>query len=126
MSKDDDDRRHSKPVQTPEHRELTDEERAPIEAENAFRQFDRLIEIVEESLNEIRNGGNPIPVKPSVLMELNRLAVEKIIANPGGYVRRRWKSASRNTSRRGGRTCPSTSTRCASMFSATGIAQRCI
>jgi len=85
MSKDDDDRRHSKPVQTPEHRELTDEERAPIEAENAFRQFDRLMEIVEDSLNEIRNGGNPVPVKPSVLMELNRLAVEKIIANPGGY-----------------------------------------
>jgi fido (protein-threonine AMPylation protein) len=85
MSNDNDDRRHSKPVKTPEHRELTDEERAPIEAENAFRQFDRLMEIVEDSLNEIRNGGNPVPVKTSVLMELNRLAVEKIIANPGGY-----------------------------------------
>ncbi|MEO8843306.1 MAG: Fic family protein [Kofleriaceae bacterium] len=83
MSKDTD--RHSQPVHTPEHRPLTDEERAPIEASNALRQFDRLMEMVEESLAQIRDGGNPIPVKPSVLIELNRLAVEKIIANPGAY-----------------------------------------
>jgi fido (protein-threonine AMPylation protein) len=83
MSKDTD--RHSKPVQTPEHRPLSDEERAPIEAENALRQFDRLMELVEENLDLIRDGQDPIPVKTSVLMELNRLAVEKIIANPGAY-----------------------------------------
>jgi fido (protein-threonine AMPylation protein) len=83
MSKDTD--RHSKPVETPEHRPLTDEERAPIEAANALRQFDRLMLLVEENLALIREGQNPVPVKPSVLMELNRLAVEKIIANPGAY-----------------------------------------
>ncbi len=83
MSKETD--RHSRAVQTAAHEPLTDEERAPIEAQNALRQFDRLMAIVDDNLRQIRQGQNPVPVKPSVLMELNRLAVERIIANPGGY-----------------------------------------
>ena len=46
----------SRPVQTAEHRPLTDEERAPIEAEDGLRQFDRLMEIVEENLERLRHG----------------------------------------------------------------------
>lgn len=83
MSKDTD--RHSKAIQTAEHRPLTDEERAPIEAANGLRQFDRLMELVEENLKQIHDGRTPASIKPSVLMELNRIAVDKIIANPGGY-----------------------------------------
>jgi len=52
MSKETD--RHSRPVLTAEHQPLTDEQRAPIEAENAFRQFDRLMDIVEDNLDRVR------------------------------------------------------------------------
>lgn len=83
MSKDTD--RHSHAIRTAEHQPLTDEERAPIEAQNALRQFDRLMDLVDDNLKGIRQGQAAIPVKTSVLMELNRLAVEKIIANPGAY-----------------------------------------
>jgi hypothetical protein len=83
----DDTDRHSEPVQTPQHQPLTPEERAPIEAENGLRQFDRLVQLLEQHLDEAdRAGGSkPLVVKHSVLIELARLAVERIIANPGGY-----------------------------------------
>src|ERR1041385_8990148 len=83
MSKDTE--RHSEPVQTPDHRPLTPEERAPIEAANGFRQFDRLMEILQRYLSNGGQRGEPLVVQPWMLMELARLAVDQIIANPGAY-----------------------------------------
>lgn len=84
MTKDTD--RHSEPIHSPAHEPLTPEQRAPIEAENGFRQFDRLIKILERYLDGLRKENKEdFPVRPSMLMELNRIAVDKLISNPGGY-----------------------------------------
>lgn len=84
MTKDTD--RHSEPVVTAEHKPLSPEERAPIEAANGLRQFDRLVKILEGYLDGLKKEGKEaFAVRPSMIMELNRIAVDKLIANPGGY-----------------------------------------
>ena len=84
MTKDTD--RHSEPVVTVEHQPLSAEERAPIEAANGLRQFDRLVQILEAYLEGLRRDGKEgFLVRPSLIMELNRIAIDKLIAMPGGY-----------------------------------------
>lgn len=59
----------------------TPEEIAAREVENAFRQLDRLRELIREAVS----GGSGLRLRPSTLMELNRLAIEGIHPRAGAY-----------------------------------------
>jgi fido (protein-threonine AMPylation protein) len=73
--------RHSKVGNRPELAR-TPEEKAAIEARNALRQFDRLREMIGEALAV---GGEPFRLRPSALLELNRLAIENLDDGAGAY-----------------------------------------
>jgi Fic family protein len=59
---------------------LTDEEIAGLEAENGLRQFDRTMELIGEAVRT-----RSFRLRPSTLLELNRLAVEGLEGSAGQY-----------------------------------------
>jgi Fic family protein len=61
---------------------LTEEQRAQREAENGFRQFDRMIELIDEGIRPSRYR-----FRVSALMELNRLAIAGLQADDGAFRR---------------------------------------
>ncbi len=54
--------------------------RAKLEAQNGLRQFDRLIEMIDQGL-----AADRFRLRPSTLLQLNRIAVEGLIAVPGVF-----------------------------------------
>lgn len=75
------DERASKPeAQTP-FVAPDEETRARLEAENGLRQFDRLVEMIDAGLS------GRFRLRPSQLMELNRIAVEGLVEHPGSLRR---------------------------------------
>lgn len=76
------DERASKPGAAPALPELTPEQEALREAENGLRQFDRLVVLIESA---IAPGAARFRLRPSTLMDLNRIAVEGLQLGPGSY-----------------------------------------
>lgn len=74
--------RHSRVGNRPELAR-TPEEKAAIEARNALRQFDRLKEMIGEALAGSPN--EPFRLRPSALLELNRLAIENLDDGAGTF-----------------------------------------
>jgi Fic family protein len=60
---------------------LSADERATLEAENGIRQYDRVIEYIEEG----RQLGDQWRLRQRMLLDLQRIAVEGIEAVPGVY-----------------------------------------
>ncbi len=75
--------RHSKPADPEPLPQLTDDERAQCELKNGLRQFDRLRELIDQA---IIPGAN-FRLRPSVLVELNRLAIQGLEEEAGRYRR---------------------------------------
>lgn len=73
------DDRHSK-VGTGPQTARTPKQKAAAEARNALRQFDKLKEMIEEALASER-----FRLRPSDLLELNRLAIENLEDGAGTY-----------------------------------------
>jgi hypothetical protein len=61
--------------------ELSHDEVALREAENTLRQYDRLVDLIRSSI-----GAGSLRLRPSTLMELNRLAVEGYSGAAAGEV----------------------------------------
>jgi len=59
---------------------LSPDEVALREAENTLRQYDRLVELIRSSI-----GAGRLRLRPSTLMELNRLAVEGLVKAAGAF-----------------------------------------
>jgi fido (protein-threonine AMPylation protein) len=74
-----DNERHSRPGDELEVAG-TPEEIARVEAENALRQFDRLRELIREAVEK-----PPFHLRSWHLLQLNRLAVQGLVAQPGTY-----------------------------------------
>ena len=73
--------RHSSvAVQAPRPK-LTPEQEARQAAENGFRQFDRLRQLIREGVNRYEKGCFELRI--STLMELAKLAVEGTVDAPG-------------------------------------------
>ncbi len=73
--------RSSRPGEVPAPPTLTPDDVALIEAQNGFRQFDRMIELIEAAVAP----GARFRLRPSTLVELNRYAVEGLMVAPGAY-----------------------------------------
>jgi Fic family protein len=73
------DERASKPGDQAPFVEPDEETRALREAENGLRQFDRLVELIDGGLR------SNFRLRPSQLMELNRIAVDGLIEHPGSF-----------------------------------------
>lgn len=63
---------------------LTEEQRASREAENGLRQFDRMVELIDEGTRASR-----FRFRVSTLMELNRLAIAGLQSDDGAFRRER-------------------------------------
>lgn len=61
---------------------LTPEERALKEAENGLKQFDRMVELVERA---IAPGAPGFRLRPSTLLDLQRIAVDGLVASAGFF-----------------------------------------
>lgn len=61
---------------------LSEEQRATREAENGLRQFDRMIELIDEGIRM-----NRYRFRVSTLIELNRLAIAGLVADEGAFRR---------------------------------------
>jgi fido (protein-threonine AMPylation protein) len=72
--------RSSRPVARPRQPVLSPEQRARREAENGFHQFDRLIDLIKEGLQ-----ADYFRLQTSMIIELNRLAVDELVDLPGAY-----------------------------------------
>ena len=74
--------RESRPgvVQPPP--KLSKEELAEREAANGIRQSDKLFELIEAYLPA---ANKPFRLRPSMIMELNRIAVDGLEPRPGSY-----------------------------------------
>lgn len=59
---------------------LTREEEALREASNTLRQYDRLVELIRGGISS-----GKLRIRPSTLTELNRIAVDGLIASPGAF-----------------------------------------
>lgn len=59
---------------------LTREEEALREASNTLRQYDRLVELIRSGI-----ASGKLRIRPSTLTELNRIAVDGLIASPGAF-----------------------------------------
>jgi len=73
--------RHSRPGKAVPLPNLTNEERASIEAQNGLRQFDRMIELIDQCTGK----GPRFKMRPSMIMELNRLAIDGLVEAPGAW-----------------------------------------
>lgn len=59
---------------------LTRDEAVKREAENGLRQADRMFEIIDHAISV-----GKLRLRPSTLIELNRLAVSGLVAAPGAF-----------------------------------------
>lgn len=59
----------------------TPSERAPLEAKNALRQYDRVADLIAAAIG----SGKPFRLRPSYILELHRLATEGTIETPGTF-----------------------------------------
>ncbi|HJX53450.1 MAG TPA: TIR domain-containing protein [Polyangia bacterium] len=75
--------RESKAAPPPEPPKLSPEEIALREARNGLHQFDRLAQLVEEATKP----GARFRLRPSTIMDLNRYAVDGLMAAPGSFRR---------------------------------------
>ena len=73
------DERSSQPEAEAPFVEPDEETRARLEAENGLRQFDRLVEMIDAGLEK------KFRLRPSQLMELNRIAVDGLVPHPGTW-----------------------------------------
>ncbi len=71
--------RESRPLPVPLPRDP--DEVARIEARNALRQFDAVVKLIDDSLR----SGEPFGLKPSIALELNRVATEGTNLYPGVF-----------------------------------------
>jgi Fic family protein len=71
--------RHSRPGKSTPLPERSPEEIAAIEAQNGLRQFDRMIELIDQCTGR----GPRFKLRPSTIGELNRLAVQDMVERPG-------------------------------------------
>ena len=76
------DDRASRPGAVPVAPVLTADEIALIEARNGLRQFDRMVQMIDAA---IAPGAPRFRLRPSTLMELNRVAVDGLMTAPGSY-----------------------------------------
>jgi Fic family protein len=76
-----DSERHSVPGDEPVRPPMTDDERAAVEARNGLRQYDRMTAIIGQAVGP----GPRFRMRPSTIMELNRIAVDGIEPHPGAY-----------------------------------------
>lgn len=72
--------RDSKEVGDGQLEVVSDEEKAPREARNAYEQFRRLEELIVAAV-----GSDHYKLRPSTLMELNRFAIDGLVSAPGRY-----------------------------------------
>jgi fido (protein-threonine AMPylation protein) len=77
--------RHSKLQDVPPRLSLTPAQEARQAAENGFRQFDRLSQLIQQGIEEYKTGRFKLRV--STLQELDRLAVEGMVDGPGHFRR---------------------------------------
>lgn len=77
----DESERHSRPGKAAPLPQRTPEELAAIEARNGLRQFDRVIELIDQATGR----GPRFRLRPSGLMELNRYAVDGLVEAPGAW-----------------------------------------
>ena len=73
--------RHSSPVEVDAPPPLTEEERAKQEAENTLRQFDRVVELIGDATSSKK----PFRLRPSVIQQLNRFAINRLEAAAGRW-----------------------------------------
>ena len=76
------DERASKPGAAAVLAPLTPDQVALREAENGLRQFDRLVVMIETA---VVPAAPPFRLRPSTLMELNRIAVDGLMSGAGAY-----------------------------------------
>jgi hypothetical protein len=79
MGQDD---RASRPGAVPPAPTLTPDEVARTEARNGLRQFDYMIGLIEAA---IKPEAPRFRLRPSTLMDLNRIAVDGLMQAPGSY-----------------------------------------
>jgi fido (protein-threonine AMPylation protein) len=77
--------RHSKLDDVPPRPSLTDAQAARQAAENGFRQFDRLSDLIRRGIREY--SSSTFKLRPSTLQELDRLAVNGMVDGPGHFRR---------------------------------------
>lgn len=73
--------RHSQPIRRGEFEHLQGEALAKKETENALKQFDRMVELIDDVLVQ----GAKFRLRPSHICDLNRLAVEGLIGDAGRF-----------------------------------------
>jgi Fic family protein len=78
----DESERHSRPGKAEPLPQRTPEELAAIEARNGLRQFDRMVELIDQCTG---TKGPRFRLRPSTVMELNRYAVEGLVEAPGAW-----------------------------------------
>lgn len=74
-----DEERHSQPLSPEPLPDFSPEERARLEAENTLRQYDRMVELIEDHTRRQA----PFRLRVSVISELNRIALEGLTAEAG-------------------------------------------
>lgn len=76
-------RRESRPAVVEPPPELTPVQVAEREAANGLRQFDRVVDLIKAYIEQ--PPGTTFRLRPSTVMELNRLAVDGLVRRPGAY-----------------------------------------
>ncbi len=75
-----DNERHSKPVRGDLLPPLTEAQRAQQEAANTLLQYDRMVELIEESLK-----GKSFRLKPHIIQDLNRVSLQRLEEDAGRW-----------------------------------------
>jgi Fic family protein len=73
--------RQSRTVKREQFRPLSEPQKARQEALNTLRQYDRMVEIINETLRLTQ----PFRLRPSAIQELNRISIRKIEAEAGRW-----------------------------------------
>lgn len=73
--------RQSTPVRTERLPPLTEEAKARQEALNTLLQYDRMAELIDQTLNDSRN----FRLRPSTIQDLNRISIQRIELDAGRW-----------------------------------------
>lgn len=73
--------RHSSPVRAEKLPPLTDQEKAAQEALNTLRQYDRMVELIDEALH----SPDPFRLRPHVILDLNRISIQRLESDAGRW-----------------------------------------
>ncbi len=73
--------RSSRPEEPPPTPRLTPDEHALLETDNGFHQFNRMMVLIETAIRP----GVKFRLRPSTLMDLNRVAVDGLMSAPGTF-----------------------------------------